>query len=444
MAQNITYISDTELTGDLKNLYEDIRTELVPIVTPLLSAIKKKGPGGAGNVSWGGNNLYFDIVTQTEVNYSWSTTGQLPYSTMAQEVQGNVGIARFYMTRAFDRLAVTGTQTKQMAFISLREKITKAFASGFQLGMEEALQGNATGVKAVVITAASTVSIVVQSPYGVSGAGPGGLWLKPNMYVTVYDSTGVTNNGTAKISAVGNVLTSATGVCTLTLATGITNGAATDIVVAANQSGSALNAQCNGLINITNRASGYTTLHAVSAATYGNWDALKYTAGTNTDATTAQEMDIWTLATDLFAKSGMSATANPKDYLIVTTFGIGKQLIQSVLSQRMLPITGTEKLRLPNGYECETILGIPLVMDPYCPLGTVYLLHLPSLNWVDALDWSPVQYENSGSVRFVAGQDAFEVSMSSYMNLMTQQRNAHASIIGYTDSVGYNWVRSNA
>jgi hypothetical protein len=339
---------------------------------------------------------------------------------------------------------VTGTQTKQMAFISLREKITKAFASGFQLGMEEALQGNATGVKAVVITAASTVSIVVQSPYGVSGAGPGGLWLKPNMYVTVYDSTGVTNNGTAKITAVGNVLTSATGVCTLTLATGITNGAATDIVVAANQSGSALNAQCNGLINITNRASGYTTLHAVSAATYGNWDALKYTAGTNTDATTAQEMDIWTLATDLFAKSGMSATANPKDYLIVTTFGIGKQLIQSVLGQRTMPISGSEKLRLPNGYECDTILGIPMVMDPYCPLGTVYLLHLPSLNWVDALDWSPVQYENSGSVRFVAGQDAFEVSMSSYMNLMTQQRNAHASIIGYTDSVGYNWVRSNA
>jgi hypothetical protein len=139
----------------------------------------------------------------------------------------------------------------------------------------------------------------------------------------------------------------------------------------------------------------------------------------------------------------MSATANPKDYLIVTTFGIGKQLIQSILSQRMMPITGSEKLKLPNGYECETILGIPLVMDPYCPLGTLYLLHLPSLNWVDALDWSPVQYENSGSVRFVTGQDAFEISMATYMNVMTVQRNAHASIIGYTDTQGFNWVRSN-
>ena len=76
----------------------------MPLVTPLLSAIKKRGPDGIGNVQWGGNNMYFDVVVDPEVNWSWSTTGQLPYSTQAQEVQGNVGIARMYVTRAFDRL----------------------------------------------------------------------------------------------------------------------------------------------------------------------------------------------------------------------------------------------------------------------------------------------------------------------------------------------------
>lgn len=442
MAQNIMYITDSNLAGDLKNLYEDIRQDLVPIVTPLLSAIKKKGNDGIGNVQWGGNNMYFDVVTQPEVNWSWSTTGQLPYSTQAQEVQGNVGIARFYITRAFDRLPIVGTQTKEMAFISLREKITRAFAQGYSLGMEEALQGNATGTKAVIITASTTVSIVVQSPYGVSGAGPGGLWLKPQMYVAVYDATGVTNRGTAQITTVGNVQT-ATGVCTLTLATGISNMAATDLVVQANQSGDALNAYCNGLINITNRGGAYTTLHALSAATYGRWDATKFTAGTQTDTTTCQEMDLWTLATQLFAQSGFSATMNPSEYILVTTFGIGKQLIQSVLSQRMQPISGTGKVRLPNGYEAETILGIPLIMDPYCPLGTVYLLHLPSLFWVDALDWSPVQYESSGTVRFVTGQDAYEISMAQYINTGTKQRNAHGSIISYTDTQAFNWNVSN-
>jgi hypothetical protein len=283
----------------------------------------------------------------------------------------------------------------------------------------------------------------VRFPYGIDGAGPGGLWLKQNMYISVYDATGVTLNGTAKISAIGNVLTTATGVCTVTLATAISNMASTDIVVAANLSGSALNAYCNGLINLTNRASGYTTLHAISAATYGNWDSLKYTAGSQVGAT-PQEMDIWDLSIKLFAQSGFNATMNPKDYMIVTTFGIGKQLIQSVLGQRTMPTQPGGKIGLPGGYEVESILGIPLVMDPYCPLGTLYLLHLPCLQWVDAMDWSPVQYENSGAVRFVDGADAFNTSFKQYFNVMTRQRNALASIISYTDSTGYNWVRSNA
>lgn len=421
----------------------DIRQELVPVITPLVASMQKIGPQGGSRAQWGGNNLYFDVVTQTEVNWSASVTGQLPYSTDAQEVQGNVGIARFYVTRQFDNLAIIGTQSKAAAFVSLREKITRAFATTLQLGMEEFLNGNSTGVKAVIVTAATTVSIVVNAPYGVSGAGQGGLWLKPNMYIAVYDATGVTNRGSAKISAVGNVLTTSTGVCTVTLATGISNMAATDILVAANLSGDALNAYSNGLINLTNRGGAYTTLHAISAATYGNWDALKYTAGTQV-GTTAQEMDIWDLAIKLFAQSGFNATMNPKDYMIVTTFGIGKQLIQSVLGQRTMPTTPGGKIGLPGGYEVESILGIPLVMDPYCPLGTCYLLHLPSLNWVDAMDWSPVQYENSGAVRFVDGADAFNTSYKQYFNVMTRQRGALASITGYTDSTAYTWVRSNA
>jgi hypothetical protein len=67
------------------------------------------------------------------------------------------------VTRQFDNLAIVGTQSKQAAFISLREKITRAFAQTLQLGMEEMLNGNGTGVIAVIATAATTVSIAVQS-----------------------------------------------------------------------------------------------------------------------------------------------------------------------------------------------------------------------------------------------------------------------------------------
>ncbi len=438
MTQNTIYITDAELTGDLKNLYVDIRQDLVPVITPLVAAMQKIGPGGGGRVEWGGNNLYFDVVVNPEVNWGFSSTGQLPYSTEAKEVQGNVGIARFYVTRQFDNLAMVGTQTKQAAFVSLREKITRAFAQTLQLGMEEALNGSGTGIKAVVVTSTTTLTAVLKSPYGITNAGPGGLWIQPNMYLAFYDTSGVTARGTVKVSSVANDVTTSTGNCTATFSTGITL-TATDICVGANLSGDALNAYCNGLVNVTNRGSAYTTLHAVSGATYGRWDTTKFTAGTQV-GTTANEMDIWTLATVLFTQSGFSATLNPKDYIIVTTYGVGKQLIQTVLGQRTMPTQPGGKIALPGGYELDSLLGIPVIMDPYCPLGTCYLLHLPSLRWVDAMDWSPVQYENSGAVRFVDGADAFNTSYKQYFNIMTQQRNAHASIISYSDTQAFTWT----
>lgn len=430
MAQNVIYITDAELTGDLKNLYSDIRTELFPIITALLASMKKMGPNGTDRAQWGGNNLYFDVVTGPEVNWSFSATGQLPYSSEALEVQGNVGISRFYVTRAFDNLAMVGTASKQAAFISLRQKIAKAFTSAMSLGMQESLQGNATGIRAILSSSADTTHFVATSPYGVIGAGQGGLWLYKGMYISVLDTTGATVRGTAQISAVTN---SGDNV-TVTLSTAIAGMISTDIVVQANQSGNAYNAYSNGLINLTNRGGSYNSVHNISAGTYPRWDALRFVAGTDTPFTTPQEMDVWTLAAKLAATGGEDALQNPKEFLIVTTVGLQQQLIQSIIAQRTMPVSGAAKISLPGGYEANEILGIPMIADAYCPAGTLYLLHMPSLAWVDAADWSPVQYENSGAVRFINGQDAFETSFKSYWNTMTRKRNALASITGYTDT----------
>ena len=438
MAQNVIFLSDAELAGDLKNLYSDMRTELFPISTPLFASLKKTGPGGLGNASWGGNNLYFDIVTAPPVNWSFSTTGQLPFSTQANEVQGNVGIARFYVTRAFDNLAINGTQSKQAAFISLRDKITREFGSAMEMGMQEACHGSGTGVRAIISSSADTTHFVATSPYGVIGAGQGGLWVYPGMYISVYDTTLVTlrSGSPAKISSVTNSGDNVTA----TLATAITGMVATDVIIQANQSGDAKNAYSNGLINLTNRGAAYNSLHGQSAGTYARWDGLRFVAGTDTDTLFPQEMDIWNLAALHGARSGKRALANPKDFLIITTYGIQQQLIASVLGQRTLPTSGTSKVSLPGGYEADAILGIPMIADEYCPAGTLYLINLASLSWVDAADWSPVQYENSGAVRFITGTDGFETSYKQYFNLMTRQRNALASITGYTDTRRYTPV----
>ena len=128
-----------------------------------------------------------------------SDAGYLPNSSETTEVQGNVGVRRFYVTREFDNLAIVGTQSKQAAFLSLKAKITEEIDGAMQLGMQEHVHGNGLGIRAIISSSADTTHCVATSPYGISGAGQGGLWLYPGMYVAVLDTTGATTRGKAKI-----------------------------------------------------------------------------------------------------------------------------------------------------------------------------------------------------------------------------------------------------
>jgi hypothetical protein len=423
----------------LKNVYSDIRQQLFPISTVLFAQIKKEGPGGMRQLKWGGRNVFFDVTANPPVNWGASDAGYLPESSQVTEVQGNVGIRRFYVTREFDNLAIVGTQSKQAAFLSLKSKITEEIDGAMQLGMQEHVHGNGLGIRAIVssYTAGPPTTVAVTSPYGVTGAGQGGLWLYPGMYIAVLDTTGATVRGKATITAVSNSGDTAT----LTLSGTISGTTGTDIIVAATQSDTAYNQYANGLQNITNRGNAFQTLHGISSSTTPRWDATRFVAGTDTDdAAVPNEMDIWKLAATMGARSGKRPLSNPEEFLCIGTYGLQQKFIESFLGQRRFNVTAGEELTLNGGYKALKLHGMPFVADEYQPAGTVYCIHKPSLAWVDAADWSPVQYENSGAVRFIDGRDAFQTSFKVYFNLMTYQRNAHGSITGYTDTARYTPV----
>lgn len=431
-------ISDSELQGNLKNVYSDIRQNLFPISTVLFAQIKKAGPGGLRSLKWGGKNVYFDVVATPPVNWGASDAGYLPNSSQVTEVQGNVGIKRFYVTREFDNLAIVGTQSKQSAFMSLKAKITEEIDGAMQLGMQEHVHGNAKGIRAISTGTGTTTTGTFTSPYGVAGAGQGGLWLYEGMYVEVLNSSGAGSKGKTVVTAVSN----SGDTVTLTFSPALSSAPVlNDIIVAATANDNAYDQYANGLINITNRGGAYNSLHGIDAGTYGRWNATRFVAGTDTDdATAPNEMDIWKLAAKVGAVSGKRPLANPDEFLTITTYGLQQKFIESFLAQRRFNVTAGEELELNGGYKALKLHNMPVVADEYCPAGTFYMIHKPSLAWVDAADWSPVQYENSGAVRFIDGRDAFQTSFKVYFNLMTFQRNAHGSITGYTDTARYTPV----
>jgi len=432
-----TVITDTELTGLLKNVYSQFREKVQNLVTPLLAQLNKGKAGGPRNMRWGGNNVFFDVVVGRPAGATFSSAGYFPPDTTAQEVQGNVGVVRAYTTRQIDGLAFVGTQSKDAAFQTIAKKTMEEIKEASTLLMQQALHNKSDGIVALVGSVTSTTVIVVTSPYGVASAGQGSLLVSVGDYIAVLDtSSSDAVLGRSNVSAI-----SVSGDnSTLTLTTAIAGMAATDKLVKATASDTSFNGAMNGLINITNRAGSYASLHGITQATYGIWDAIRMVAGTDTpDASQPTESDIWDLIQRIAGRSGKDAMLRPQDFLLMTTPGLGKKIIESMVGQRRFD-SAEFSTTIKGGYKAVSVCGIPLVQDYYVPAGTLYLIHIPSLSWVDAKDWGFVEFEGAGPWRWTQGRDAFETSYGWYGNLACLQRNSHGSITGYTDTARYTHV----
>lgn len=430
-------ISDTDISGVLKNVYAKFRVNSFPIATPLLAQVKKGSPGGPERMQWGGNGVYWDVKLTRPVGLVSSDSGYFGKTAAVVEKQATLGIKRQYVTRHIDALADSGTTSKEAAYIGVARKVLDEALDATVLGQQENLHGNGDFIKAVVDSVTSTTVIVVDNPYGVADAGRGGLLLDQDMYVAVLDaSASYAVLGRSYITSVAQSASADTA--TVTLTTAITGMAAGDVIVPCTADDTSYQKATNGLINITNRGNSYQSFEGITSATYPRWDSVRMTAGTDTDdAALPTEMDVWELIQRVAAKSGKNAQVKPNEFLLITTPGLVKKLGESFLGQRRWDM-GMKKLT--GGFGALEICGLPLVPDMYCPAGTMYLLHLPSLTWVDRMDWKKISFEGQGPWRFISGRDAYEVTYGAYWNFGALQRNSLGVITGYTDTRRYDMV----
>lgn len=438
MAENPTFLTDTGLAGLTKNVYANYRINTFPLLTPLLSNVKRGTRGGPENMRFGGKNVLWDVIVDRPVGFTASTSGYLPVSKIAPEQQASLNICRTYVRRQVDAMALMATEAREAAYIPLAKKIVQEMTDLGLVGQQEVLHGDGNAIRAVVSSVTSTTVIVVNSPYGVSGAGQGGLLIAAGMYVAVKATGGATLRGKANILSAVNSGDN----CTITFDAAISSMAATDVVVAATASDDSYGSYPFGLIAITNRGAAYATFEGISggaAGTYPRWDALQLTAGTNVGvAAQIGELDIWQLAQQIAGRSGKDAKTKPGEFLLLTTPGMEESLASTFLGQRRFDPAAMMDIK--GGFKALSISGIPLVSDFWCPAGTVYLVHLPTLTWVDLLDWVKLSYEGAGPWRWIVDQDAYELSFGSYWNFGALQRNSQGSIVGYTDPTRYTYV----
>lgn len=429
-------INDTELEGVLKNVYQNLRVKAFPVMDPIVAQIKKQGPGGARNFRWGGNGVIWDMVVDRPVGATYSQRGFFPPHAQVTERQASAGIKRLYVTREIDGLLPVATEDTKAAYKRIAAKVVEEAKDAYKLQMAETIHGDGTAVKALVTAVNSTTEIEVSSPYGVSGAGEGGLHLAKGMYLAVLDAS-VANAvlGKATVSAVVNDGDTAT----LTLDTAVAGMAAGDKLVPATTSDTAFEAAPDGLIKMTNRGGNYVTANGLSCTDWPHLAPVRMVAGTDTpDVGQPTESDLWRLFTKVKGKSGKDATQKPKEFLLVTTPGLALKLAETFYGQR--GYTMAQRTTLHGGFEAITINGVAVISDFMCPAGTVYLIHLPSLAMIDAKDFGQVGYNDANVWRPISGRDAYQTSWSQFFNIAATQRNTLGSIVGYADTERFSFV----
>lgn len=432
-------ITDSEMSGNLKNVYNGFRTKLFPISTPTFAQIQKEGPGGPKRIKWGGNGAYGDAVLTGPGGWAASSGGNLPQGNTASEKQFTYGVKRLYMTKAIDGLIPPGTQSKQAAFVDIQTKIMDELDSGSQLMMEEVLNGDGLGIVAVIGTATDTTHSIVSKPYGFTGAGQGGLWIQPGVTYAVVDATGVTVRGRSKVTSVTNSGDN----CTIVWTTAIAATQATDLIVRCTDTDTSYNDYPNGLANILNRGGSYNSFAGLSPATAGQerWNTTRLVAGTDVgDASQINELDLWVLAARVGAASGIDPNIAKDEFFFHGTKGLELQLLQNALAQRERTVAGGTTMKVNGDYEVSSFSGVPYITSAYAPAGEVKMAHKPSLLWVDAAEWAPVQFEDSGSWRWIDMKDAFSITYKQYLNIGTNRRNAHGVLSGYTDTLRFTSV----
>lgn len=433
---NPQLISDSEVAGMLKRLYDNLSVDFFPQSTVLLANLQKAGPGGPFNMRWGAEGIRYNAVTGSPVGLTSSPSGYLPPDASRTEVQGSIDIERVYVRRQVDMKLIQGTTSKEAAYRTIGTKVVGEAKAAYKRGMQFYAHGDADGIRGIVDSVTSTTVIVVDNPNNIADSGQGGLHLGVGMYVAVLDtSASDAVLGRAYIT----VLSTASDLTTVTLGTAITGMAAGDKVVACTASDTEKDNVPNGLINISNRGNSYVSLHGISATTYPETGPTRMVAGTDTPNTTDfTEEDVWELIAKVAGKSGFDANEQGSDFLIITTPGLVKRLAQSFFGQRQWAMAS--KVKLKGGFNAVEICGVPVVGDPHAPAGTVYLLHLPSFCWVDGKDFGAVAFNDAGVWRWIADRDAYETSWSHFFNFGAPQRNAIGSITSFSDSARYTHI----
>lgn len=394
-----------------------------------MAAAKKGSPE---RVRYSGNDLFFDVKVGRRGGFVSSANGYMPDHVAAPERQGRLGISRSYFSVEVDGLAVQASEGDKASFISLAKKVVEDVMDQWPLEQERVMQGDSTGIRALVVTKTSDTVWVVDSPYGISGAGPGSLLLTVGDTCALLDvSANYAVIGKGKITAIATVTSTQATITFDTDMDGASTGTAGDVFVTCVPTGTSatdtsFGSEPHGLKSLVDVEGSFATFEGINHA---RWLAQKMTS------TTIDETVLMELLMTIEARANINWRQDATDMLLVTTPGIWKAYGESLLGLRRF---NAPQLKLQGGFNAVQVANSALIYDPWCPRGRVYAVYTPDTIFIDLMDFGKLSYQDSPQWKQASKRDAWEANYAVYWNWGAVNRNSHGVISGITDSTNFS------
>ena len=415
-------------TPVLKEVYLPFRKKLFPIMVPALAAARRGSPE---HVTYAGNDLRFDVKVGRRGGFSSSVSGYFPKSKVAKERQGRLGIARTYAQVAVDGLALRVASSKRGSYISVAKKVTEDVMEQWKLEQNRIVHCDSLGIRAQLqADPSSGTSWVVDSPYGISGGGPGNLMLEEGDDIAIVDASDFTIHKKAQITGIS--LSGDNATLTVDTAAAGTEAINDHIVTcppaAVDATDSSFAAEPHGFKSIVDVESAFATFEGINDT---RWVAYK------TTSSAVDEMVVQSALNIIRNRSGEDWMQNPKQMLLLTTTGIWQAYGESLLGLRRF---NAPELTLQGGFTGVKVANATLLHDPWCPRGRLYMIHTPSLIFIDLMDFGEITYQDSPKWQGSTTQDIFTATFGAYWNFGTLKRNANGVISSITDATNYSPV----
>ncbi len=136
------------------------------------------------------------------------------------------------------------------------------------------------------------------------------------------------------------------------------------------------------------------------------------------------ELDIQTAIDEIEKRSGGEVN------FIICSWGV-RRALQKMFSANKTTLATME---LAGGFKAMSYNGIPIVVDRFCPKGTMYLLNTKDFALHQLCDWQWLSDDDGRVLKQIPGKPVYTATLVKYAELMCSRPNGQGMLTGITEA----------